>query len=102
MKLSADRRQNGRGSGERPHPEDAEACYAAAYSLVEAIDKDLQKGTRHYYNTAGRLLVSLDEVIQAILSDELVVDRPAPKGRGNEALQWNPVAEMSSAAQVAV
>lgn len=102
MKVSATSRHNGNGHQGRSRHDDADACYAAALSLVQAIDKDLQRGTRHYYNAAGKLLVSLDEVIQAILSDELVIDRPPAKGRRQESVQWASVAELSTAARVAV
>jgi len=102
MKVSATSLQNGNGHQGRSRNDDADVCYAAALSLVQAIDKDLQHGTRHYYNAAGKLLVSLDEVIQAILCDELVVDRPVTKGRSSESLKWTPVTELSPAARVAV
>jgi hypothetical protein len=101
MKNSTTSQLNGNGHNGRSRNDDPDACYAAALSLVQAIDKDLQRGTRHYYNAAGKLLVSLDEVIQAILSDDLVIDRPAMKVRGQESLQWAPVAEMSTVAHVA-
>jgi hypothetical protein len=66
---------NGRGRSWEAQVDDADARYAAALRLVQAIDRDLQKGTRHYYDASGKLLVSLDEVVQAILNDTLVVDR---------------------------
>jgi hypothetical protein len=102
MTVSTKNRHNGNGHQGRSRNDDADARYAAALSLVQAIDKDLQRGTRHYYNSAGKLLVSLDEVIEAILRDDLTVDRPATnnKGRG-ESVQWPGVTELSTAAQVA-
>ena len=75
-------------------PDEADVRYVAALSLVEAIDRDLQMGTRHYYDTAGNLLISLDEVIQAILSDTLVVDKPAKMFRDRGAVQWSRVGEL--------
>jgi hypothetical protein len=42
-----------------------------ALVLVIRIDADLTSGYRHYRNKAGRLLLTLDEVIRAILADEL-------------------------------
>lgn len=48
-----------------------EARYYAALELVMQIDEDLTKGTRHYRNKAGILLTTLDEVIHAILFDDL-------------------------------
>lgn len=46
--------------------------YAAIYCLLTEIDEHLQQGTRHYYNKAGRLLWTLDQVVQAILAGDLV------------------------------
>jgi hypothetical protein len=45
--------------------------YALALHLVAGIDRHLQNGTCHYYNTQGRLLTTLDEVVNAILSNTL-------------------------------
>ena len=45
--------------------------YQTALCLVERIDDDLTRGTRHYRTKAGVLLVTLDEVINAILNDDL-------------------------------
>jgi hypothetical protein len=55
--------------------QDADARYAAALELVCAIDEHLQKRTRHYRDTQGRLLLTLDEVIQAILTGSLMLER---------------------------
>lgn len=60
----------------RTHPKritDQEATYRAALKLVTRIDKDLTRGTGHYYTKSGRLLVKLDEVIRAILRDDLMI-----------------------------
>jgi hypothetical protein len=54
--------------------QNADARYAAALELVCAIDEHLQERTRHYRDTQGRLLLSLDEVVQAILTDNLIVE----------------------------
>jgi hypothetical protein len=75
-------------------PDDDDARYAAALRLVQAIDHDLQKGTRHYYDATGRLLVSLDEVVQAILNDNLMVDRPPKFLREQDLVHWPVVGEM--------
>lgn len=49
-----------------------DATYHAALELVARIDEDLTKGTGHYYTKSGRLLNKLDEVIRAILQNELL------------------------------
>jgi hypothetical protein len=51
--------------------DDLEERYRWAYLLVLAIDAQLKRGTRHFRDRSGRLLQSLDEVVQAILSDNL-------------------------------
>jgi len=43
----------------------------AAVELVGVIDENLERGTRHYRGRGGKLLVSLEEVVRAILADEL-------------------------------
>lgn len=53
-----------------------EAVFQRALAYVEAVDADLTSGRRHYRNRAGKLLSSLDEVIHAILNDELSVNEP--------------------------
>ncbi len=50
-----------------------EATYYAALELVQRIDDDLSRGIRHYRNKAGILLNTLDEVINAILGDDLLM-----------------------------
>jgi hypothetical protein len=60
---------------------EGEACYAAALRLVQGIDRHLQAGTRHYYDTQGRLLTTLDQVVNAILSNTL---QPTQKGEKNQ------------------
>lgn len=96
MELSPTIQLNRNGRSRRSklaHGDDADARYAAALNLVRAIDRDLQKGTRHYYDTQGRLLVSLDEVIQAILKDTLVVGKRGEALRDSESI-WSPVGEL--------
>lgn len=61
---------------ERYIPTEPDTRYAAALALVRTLDRDLQRGTRHYYDGQGRLLVSLDEAVRAILADQLLVQRP--------------------------
>ena len=50
-----------------------EATYHAALELVARIDEDLTRGVRHYRTKAGVLLTTLDEVIRAILDDNLLM-----------------------------
>lgn len=94
------RSRNGRGrhveSARLPQVtvDDADARYDAALRLVQAIDRDLQKGTRHYYDASGKLLVSLDEVVQAILNDNLVVDRPPRFLQDQNRNHWRAVGEL--------
>ncbi|MCG3210638.1 MAG: hypothetical protein FOGNACKC_04269 [Anaerolineae bacterium] len=64
----------------RPRPElvktakmnEQEATYYAAMELVTRIDQDLSRGVRHYRTKAGQLLNTLDEVVRAILNDDLM------------------------------
>lgn len=51
-----------------------EATYYAALELVAQIDEELTRGIRHYRNQAGVLLTTLDEVVQAILDDNLMLE----------------------------
>jgi hypothetical protein len=70
-------RYNGRGKYPElvvaPTPAEREETYYAALELVAQIDEALTRGTRHYRNKAGNLLNTLDEVINAILTDDLHV-----------------------------
>lgn len=90
--------RNGRsGKGKaspRQYSDEADARYAAALKLVQAIDHNLQKGTRHYYNTQGRLLNTLDEVIHALLADGLALDKPDGHLQADETVEWAPVGEL--------
>ena len=49
----------------------------AYISLVEEIDHTLTTGRRHYRTKAGRLMRTLDEVIRAILADDLMPQNDA-------------------------
>ncbi|MBN1995685.1 MAG: hypothetical protein JW953_23560 [Anaerolineae bacterium] len=70
-----------RPSQRRAYPElvvapplsEKDAAYYAALKLVARIDEDLSLGIRHYRNRAGRLLTTLDQVVHAILADDLLV-----------------------------
>ena len=55
-----------------PVTSEQDATYYAALELVARIDDDLTRGIRHYRTKAGLLLTTLDEVIQAILEDNLL------------------------------
>jgi hypothetical protein len=84
-----------RSNGNKPHrPElvvthsasEADAAYYAALRLVDRIDEDLTKGIRHYRNRAGELLTTLDQVVNAILTDDLQV----PEVREEAEVVWLP------------
>ena len=51
-----------------------EAAYRTALKLVARIDGDLARGTRHYRDKAGRLLTCLDDVVRAILANDLLAE----------------------------
>ncbi|HMQ50513.1 MAG TPA: hypothetical protein PKE64_14620 [Anaerolineae bacterium] len=51
-----------------------EAAYYAALELVTRIDEELSRGIRHYRSRSGVLLTTLDEVINAILQDNLLTE----------------------------
>lgn len=57
----------------RVKPNEQESAYSAALELVARIDEDLTRGVRHYRTKAGTLLNSLDEVVRAILDDDLML-----------------------------
>lgn len=78
--------RNGRNGVARVYPglvksptaAEREATYYAALKLVAKIDEDLTRGIRHYRNKAGTLLTTLDEVVRAILEDDLLLPEEAP------------------------
>jgi hypothetical protein len=76
------------------HSDDADARYATALKVVQAIDYNLQHGTRHYYDIHGRLLTTLDEVIHAALSDSLAIGRPAATLERDEPAEWIPLVQL--------
>ncbi len=57
-----------------------EATYYAAMELVARIDEDLTRGVRHYRTKAGILLNTLDEVVRAILDDNLLIPEEQESG----------------------
>jgi len=72
-------------NGNRTYPElvvsypvdEREATYQAALKLVARIDEDLTKGIRHYRTKGGKLLTTLDEVVHAILDNDLMQQEEA-------------------------
>lgn len=55
-------------------PIDQETTYRAALELVARIDEGLTRGTGHYRTKAGLLLEKLDQVVTAILRDDLLIE----------------------------
>ena len=82
-----------RKAASRSHGDDADARYEAALKLVQAIDRNLRNGTCHYYDTRGRLLNTLDEVIHAVLTDTLAAGKPGERTQ-EEALDWVPAGQL--------
>ena len=56
-----------------PRPEEQADTYQTAYQLVEQIEQHLASGTKHYRTKSGALLRTLDQVVNAILADNLQV-----------------------------
>ncbi len=56
----------------QPNP----ATYHAALQLVARIDDDQSRGVRHYRSRGGQLLMTLDQVVEAILADDLATVEP--------------------------
>jgi hypothetical protein len=91
--------RNGRYTTPRVYPElvktptaaEREATYQAALKLVARIDEDLTRGIRHYRNKAGVLLTTLDEVVRAILDNDLLL----PEEQGVEMI-WVPAQELAA------
>lgn len=52
--------------------EEQAAVYAAGLQLVEVIDDNLATGRVHYRTKAGKLLLTLEEVVRAILAGKLM------------------------------
>ncbi|MBN1218772.1 MAG: hypothetical protein JXM69_07585 [Anaerolineae bacterium] len=85
---------NHRRNNHRAYPElvvthsvsESDAAYYAALKLVARIDEDLTRGVRHYRNKAGILLTTLDQVVHAILTDDLSV----PEVREEAEVMWLP------------
>ena len=58
-----------------PRPSDSlDEKYNAALELVALIDQHLAAGTQHYRTRSGELLRTLDQVVNAILADNLMVE----------------------------
>ena len=58
----------------KPRIDDQETRYLAALALVQIIDENLTTGRQHYRTRSGQLLRTLDEVIRAILADNLLIE----------------------------
>ena len=91
--------RNGRYTTPRSYPElvktppaaEREATYQAALKLVARIDEDLTRGIRHYRNKTGVLLTTLDEVVRAILDNDLLL----PEEQSLEVI-WMPAQELAA------
>ena len=59
---------------------DQEATYQLSLALVASIDDNLSRTACHYRSGCGVLLRTLDEVVRAILADDLVIGEPAKVG----------------------
>ncbi len=57
-------------------PQQQQTAYEAALELVQLIDTHLTNGTQHYRTKSGKLLRTLDQVVNAILADNLLVEAP--------------------------
>lgn len=57
-----------------------EAVFQRALAYVEAVDADLTTGRRYYRTKAGTLLTTLDEVVRAILTDDLTIGESSKVG----------------------
>jgi len=55
-----------RSAAQHPH-----AAYYAALKLVAGIEQNLASGCRHYRTKNGKLLTTLDEVVNAIVNHQL-------------------------------
>lgn len=55
-----------------PVPGQKDACYKMSLILVEWIDASLGRERVHFRNRAGELLTTLDQVVVAILSNDLL------------------------------
>ncbi len=75
IRTFSNHRSNGRSYPELvvSRSNEKEMAYNAALKLVAQIDEDLDKGIRHYRTKSGRLLTTLDQVINAILEDNLLL-----------------------------
>lgn len=92
--------KNGRNDKARTYPElvmtskvsEQDVAYYAALELVAYIDEALAKGTRHYRNKAGELLTTLDEVVHAILNNNLQL----PESQEERELFWMAPQELAA------
>jgi hypothetical protein len=75
-----------------PTATEQEATYYAALELVARIDDDLTRGTRHYRNKDGILLTTLDEVVRAILENDLL----SPEVQVEAEILWETPQELAA------
>ncbi len=75
-----------------PSASEREASYYAALKLVARIDDDLTRGIRHYRNKAGALLTTLDEVVRAILDNDLMM----PGDQEEDEVVWVTAQELAA------
>lgn len=67
-----------------PRPKETpEATYEAAFTLVQLIEEHLKDGTQHYRTKSGILLRTLDQVVNAILDDNLLIDATGYRWQDN-------------------
>lgn len=59
-------------TGKAHRPTEQERRYRVALRLVGRIDEGVTTGNHHYWSKAGVLLVKLDQVVDAILTNELM------------------------------
>ena len=57
-----------------PRPDEKKETYLAAFELVQLIERHLIEGTQHYRTKSGFLLRTLDQVVNAILDDNLLLE----------------------------
>ena len=49
--------------------------YRQMVEVMASVDHHLEQGTRHYRDVEGRLLMELEQVVEALLADRLAADQ---------------------------